>query len=478
MKRNIAFFTALLLASVLVSAQGESPAAPASKESQGTRLGWWHDAKFGMFIHWGLYAIPARGEWVMNKEKIPVAEYAKFADQFNPVKFNAGEWVRFAKDAGMKYIVITSKHHDGFAMYGSKVSSYNIVDDTPFKRDPLKELAAACAQEGIRLGFYYSDAQDWHYPGGAISRGAWDPTQEGEFDHYLHTLAIPQIKELLSGYSPAVLWFDTPVKMTPAYAREIAQVVRSLRPGTVINSRLLYSGRAIENLDQAKLDELREIGVDYLSYGDRQIPDQPAPSWGRDWETCMTLNGAWGFNAKDDNWKTPQTVVQMLARVVGKGGNFLLNFGPTAEGEIPAESMTVMKEVGVWLRVNGEAIYGAGPSVLSATRMPAAEASNAKAGAAKKSEGSEPEINWLATSRPAEKSTGQPAKIYLHIFKWPAGRLEVSGMTSRVSKAYLLADTRRTPLHFLQQDGTLSVALPKIAPDSIATVVCLEYGPE
>ena len=473
MKQIIVLLASILLTPALAPAQDTSPASPEATAQHDARMEWWHEAKFGMFIHWGLYAIPARGEWVMNREKIPVAEYAKLATQFNPVKFNAEEWVRFAKDAGMKYIVITAKHHDGFAMYGSKVSSYNIVDATPFKRDPMKELAAACAKEGIKLGFYYSEAQDWHQPGGGVSGGSWDPAQQGDFDHYLHTLAIPQVKELLNGYSPAVLWFDTPVNMTPAYAREIVQVVRSIRPETIINSRLLYSGRKIENLDKAQLDELREIGVDYLSYRDRGIPEHPAPSWGRDWETCMTLNGAWGYNAKDHNWKTPQKVVQMLARVVSKGGNFLLNFGPTAEGEIPAESLGIMKQVGAWLRVNGEAIYGAGPSDLIATGKPVAEAGNATGGKVKKNE---PEIDWLATSRPADKATGQPAEIYLLIFKWPAGQLEVKGMTNQVSKAYLLGDATHTPLKFSQQNETISVALPANVPDPIAVVVCLEFA--
>jgi alpha-L-fucosidase len=484
MKCTLTLIASLLLTPVGVSAQDASPHSPKTTEQHDAHMDWWREAKFGMFIHWGLYAIPARGEWVMNREKIPVAEYAKLATRFNPVKFNATEWVRFAKDAGMKYIVITAKHHDGFAMYGSKVSPYNIVDATPFKRDPMKELAAACAKEGIKLGFYYSQAQDWHHPGGAVARGSWDPAQKGDFDHYLHTIAIPQVKELLSGYNPAVIWFDTPVNMTAASAREVLQVVRSIRPETVVNSRILYSGAKIEGLGKAELDELRDLGADYLTYRDREIPTNPA--W-RDWETCMTLNGAWGYNEKDHNWKSPHTVVQMLARVVNKSGNFLLNFGPTAEGELPAESVGIMKQVGAWLRVNGEAIYGAGPNDLKGTRVPTAaspedlgtkEASNAKARKSRPARKPETEFDWLATSRPAAKETGQPAKIYLHIFKWPADRLAVKGMTSQVSKAYLLNDAKRAPLKFSQQDGTLSVELSGHAPSPIATVVCLECAAE
>ena len=476
-KRTLAPLAALLLTPALATAQ-EAASKPAETKAQHeARMGWWHEAKFGMFIHWGLYAIPARGEWVMNTEEIPVAEYAKLATQFNPVKFNADEWVRIAKDAGMKYIVITSKHHDGFAMFGSKVSPYNIVDATPFKRDVMKELAAACAKEDIKLGFYYSEAQDWHHPGGGISKDAWDPAQKGDFAQYLHTVSIPQVKELLKDYNPAVIWFDTPKNMTPAYAREFAQTVRSIRPETIINSRLLYPGRAVENLNKAKLDELRDIGVDYLSYRDRGIPEQPAPSWGSNWETCMTLNGAWGFNAEDNNWKSPQTVVQMLSEVASKGGNFLLNFGPTAQGELPAEGVKVVQQVGAWLRVNGEAIYGASPSELQGTRATAAARrakARAKAAEPEADHESEPKFDWLSTSRPASKATGQPAKIYLHVFKWPSGRLEIKGMTSQVSTAYLLGDAKRTPLKFTQQDGTFSIELAGKAPNPIGTVVCLE----
>lgn len=455
----------MLLITAMAHAQGVSPESDDTTAQHDARMAWWHEAKFGMFIHWGLYAIPARGEWVMNKEKIPVAEYAKLAKQFNPVKFNAEEWVRFAKDAGMKYIVITAKHHDGFAMFDSKASSYNIVDATPFKRDPLKELAAACAKYGLKFGVYYSEAQDWHQPGGGVIRGSWDPAQKGDFDHYLHNLAIPQVKELLNGYSPSVIWFDTPKNMTPAYAREFVKVVRGIRPETIINSRLLYSGRVLQNLDKAHLDELRGIGVDYLSYPDRGIPEHPAPSWGENWETCMTLNNSWGYTAGDNNWKSPQTVVQMLVRVVNKGGNFLLNFGPTAEGEIPAESVAIMKQVGAWLRVNGEAIYGVRASNLRKVKeFPAVQKG-------KRTIKPEPEIDWLATEGLA--SAGQPAKIYLHIFNWPDDKLEVKGISGKVSKAYLLTDPDKK-LKFLQNDVVLSIGLPKGHLDKIATVICLE----
>src|SRR5882724_6945295 len=198
MKNNRLFtLTAAVLALVATVCSAEE-----TKAQRDARMAWWREAKFGMFIHWGVYSVPAGiyhdkavpgiGEWIMNKGKIPMAEYQQFAKQFNPVKFNADEWVAIAKNAGMKYIVITSKHHDGFAMFGSKVSPYNIVDATPFKRDPLKELAAACEKNGIKLGFYYSQAQDWHHPGGAAWNGHWDKAQDGSMDDYIANIAVPQ----------------------------------------------------------------------------------------------------------------------------------------------------------------------------------------------------------------------------------------------------------------------------------------------
>ena len=426
------------------------------------RTAWMDEAKFGMFIHWGLYAELARGEWVMNREKIPIAEYEKLAAKFNPVKFDADEWVKVAKDAGMRYIVITSKHHDGFAMFGSKVSPYNIVDATPFKRDPLKELAEACRKQGIKLGFYYSDAQDWHYPGGAVSRGAWDPAQHGDFDAYFRKQSLPQIRELLTGYGPvATLWCDTPVNMTPEKARTLIQEVREAQPATLVNSRVLYSGRTIETLTPAQLDELRDIGVDFLSYGDRQIPSHPFPGW--KWETCMTLNRSWGYTANDHDWKTPAIVIRQLVEVVSKGGDFLLNVGPTAEGVIPAEAVTVLGKVGVWLKVNGEAIYGATPisfqgaaSVKSAPKARNGKATNTE---------TESVPDWLAT--------GRPGKLYIHLFKWPDGPFVLPGVGGSVANAYLLADPAHKSVEFTQAGASLTVHLPEKALDNKDTVLCL-----
>jgi alpha-L-fucosidase len=467
----VAFLPFLLLVSV-------QAAVPAGNTAPDNSAEWLDQDKFGMFIHWGLYSELARGEWVMNREKIPVAEYSELAETFNPVKFNADEWVAVAKNAGMKYITITSKHHDGFCMFDTAVDDYNIVDGTPFKRDILKELKTACDKAGIKLGFYYSQAQDWYHPGGSGKK--WDAAQRtGDFQTYVDTVSIPQIKELLA-YEPTHIWFDTPHSMTPEIGREIVNVIRAIKPDTLLNSRLMYHGNQVEGLKPAQLDELTDIGVDFLSYRDRTIPSDSPWEY---WETCMTLNNSWGYNAGDNNWKTPKQVVMQLVEVVSKGGTFLLNIGPTAEGVIPQPAVACLAQVGNWLKVNGEAIYGAEKGGLAGegvdVKISAAkqaklekEALATGAGKAKKKRG-EKEYRWLATSRPAEK--GAPAKIYLHIFEWPDGKFEVKGIAGRVSKAYLLSNKTK-PLMFSRKDGTVSIDLPESAPDPIASVVCLELN--
>ena len=329
-----------------------------TKEHRDARMAWWREAKFGMFIHWGVYSVPAGyyhgqpvsgiGEWIMNRAKIPMAEYQQFAKDFNPVKFNADEWVRIAKDAGVKYIVITTKHHDGFAMFDTKVNNWSIVKATPYGRDPLKDLAAACRKYGIKLGFYYSQAQDWNN-GGSATRGKWDPAQEHNMDDYIDKVAIPQLREILSNYGefPTVLWWDTPTDMTPERAQRLYDVVMQLKPSVITNNRLLSGGFTTE----------RAGGLS----GDTQSPEQFIPAQGypgRDWETCMTMNDTWGFKRDDNNWKSTETLIRNLCDIASKGGNYLLNVGPTSEGLIPQPSIDRMAEVGKWMKVNSEAIYG------------------------------------------------------------------------------------------------------------------------
>ncbi len=417
-------------------------------------MGWWREAKFGMFIHWGVYSVPAGfyngkavpgiGEWIMNRGKIPMAEYEKYPGEFNPTKFNAEEWVQIAQDAGVKYIVITCKHHDGFAMYQSAVSPFNIYDDTPFKRDPLKELADACRKHGIRLGFYYSQAQDWNHPGGAAAGGHWDKAQDGDMDVYLKTIAVPQVKELLTNYGPdvpAVLWWDTPINMTKERAA-LFQPVLATRPDLITNNRL---------------------GGGYK--GDTETPEQHIPPKGypgEDWETCMTINNTWGYKSDDTNWKSTETLLHNLIDIASHGGNYLLNVGPTAEGVIPQPEVDRLKEVGAWLKVNGEAIYGCGATCFGDEAGSVSPTEKDKDGKPKFI------VKW------DWRCTTQPGKIYIHLFKWPVGTFNLTSVPGTVTKAYLLADPAHTPLKISQTGGNLTVNLPDKAPDPIASVLCLE----
>lgn len=428
MKRKLVI-PVLLVVVLASSAWAQKPSAsPATRKA----LQEWRDARFGMFIHWGLYAVPAGewkgrqvpgiGEWIMNHAKIPVSEYEGLASQFNPTKFNADEWVQMAKNAGVKYIVITSKHHDGFAMFKSDASKYNIVDATPFQRDPLKELAAACQKAGIKLGFYYSQTQDWHEPNGVGN--TWDfkePSKEA-FSAYLEAKVKPQVRELLTNYGPiGLIWFDTPKIMTKEQSQELVDFVHKLQPSCLVSGRV-GNGAG-----------------DYDSSGDNQITVGVVK---KDWEAPVTLNDTWGFKKNDNNWKPVPVLVRQLVRTVSGGGNYLLNVGPDATGVIPAPSVERLAEVGKWLSVNGESIYSAGSSPFRY----------------------EPQFGLVTT---------KPGKLYLHVFDWPQKELVVDGLGNKVQKAYLLAGKRK--LSFTQaKDGSLTIQLPPAAPDKIDSVVVLD----
>lgn len=416
--------TALLLG---ITAQGAQE-TPATDE----RMAWWRDARFGLFIHWGLYAVPAGtyngeesgyGEWIMNRFKIPVAEYANYAKEFNPVKFDADQWAQLAKDAGMKYVVITAKHHDGFCMYKTGVDDFNIVDATPFKRDPVRELAEACRKRGLKFGVYYSQAQDWHQPGGGIhgNKPTWDKAQEGDYDKYLAEVSIPQVRELLKEIDPAVLWFDTPLPMRPERTQEFLEILKQY-PNLIYNNRL---GNGVR--------------------GDTETPEQEIPATGfpgRDWETCMTMNWTWGYKANDNNYKSTKTLLRNLIDIASKGGNYLLNVGPTAEGVIPAPQVQRLMEIGTWLKTNGEAIYGTSAGPLK--KAPA----------------------W-------GRVTAGHGKLYLHVFERPANGKLLLPVVAKAKKAYRL-DKPQVPLKTTAGDQGLEVDLPSDAFDPIATVFVVE----
>lgn len=453
MKPRIPYLTRTLIACLVLAAtcaaQKLPPPLPAPA-SQDAKMQWFREAKFGLFIHWGLYAIPAGewkgkpipgiGEWIMNRAKIPVSEYEQLASQFNPVKFNAEEWVKMAKDAGMKYVVITSKHHDGFAMYQSAVSKYNVVDATPFKRDVVKELALACAKHGLRFGVYYSQAQDWHEKNGAGNTWDFGPDPQKDFDQYLRDKALPQLKELLSNYGPMCLvWFDTPRMMTKERSQPFIDAIHQMQPACLIDGRLGAQG-------------------DYRSMGDNVIPGTVLKE---DWEVPATLNHTWGFKKDDNDWKPTSDLTFKLVDIVSKGGNYLLNVGPTAEGVIPQPSQDNLRGVGKWLKVNGESIYGAGPTPFGpelGTPDPV-----------KKDREGKPFINAKTDWR----CTTKPGKLYIHLFKWPSGQFELEGYSGKVKKAYLLAKKGKS-LKVSQDGGKLTVALPAEAPDAIDSVVVLE----
>jgi len=309
---------------------------------------WWKDAGFGLFIHWGLYSklggtwngekTSGVGEWIMRHLSIPVESYRQLAAEFNPAGFDAKAWVQLAVDSGMKYIVFTAKHHDGFAMYRSQCSPYNIVDASPFGRDPLRELADACRDFGIRLGIYYSQAQDWDEPNG-LGYGA--PDQEKDFSQYYRDKCLPQIRELLTGYGEiGLMWFDTPMSMSPQQSQGIYDLVKSLQPECIV------SGRIGNRLGE------------YMSTSDNFIPTLP---FFGDWEVPATLNGTWGYKADDNCWKSPGQILDTLVRVNSRGGNYLLNAGPDGDGVIPPESAAIFRRVGGHVRRNGDAFYATRP---------------------------------------------------------------------------------------------------------------------
>jgi alpha-L-fucosidase len=432
--------------------------SPAEKNE---RMRWFREARFGMFIHWGLYAIPAGrwngkevpgiGEWIMNRASIPVADYKALAPKFNPTQFSAPEIVGLAKAAGMKYIVITSKHHDGFAMFDSKANPFNIVEATPFKRDPLKELAAECRKQGIKLGFYYSQDQDWTAPGGAAYKTGdhrpptfhWDPAQDGNFAEYLDTKAIPQIEEILANYGefPAIIWFDTPSKdMTPELAGKIVSVLNK-HPKLIWNNRL---------------------GGGYG--GDTETPEQYIPARGypgRDWESCMTMNDTWGFKQDDTNFKSTETLLRNLIDIASKGGNYLLNIGPMATGKVPDAEVQRLREMGKWLAVNGESIYATRPTLFGAEAGTFSPTEKDEEGKPKFI----PSWKW--------RSTTKTDKVYIHLFEWPGATFHLDKMPRTVTEAYLLADKGRAQLKVTEQGEGIDVALPAKPLDPIATVLVL-----
>ena len=422
-----------------------------TEEQHDARMQWWREARFGMFIHWGLYAIPAGewggkteyGEWIRTSAQIPVDEYDKFLQQFNPIKYDAEAWVKMAKDAGMKYIVITSKHHDGFALFDSKVSEFDVMA-TPFKRDILKELADACRKYGIKMCWYHS-IMDWHHPD-YLPRREWEKTRSTEgadLERYIAYMKA-QLKELLTNYGDiSVLWFDGEWESTWNDKRglDLYNYVRSLQPNIIINNRV-----------GASRNDMQGFSKDGGFAGDFGTPEQQIPATGLpgvDWETCMTMNDHWGYNKNNHNWKSTKQIIQMLADIASKGGNYLLNVGPTSEGVFPQESIDRLREIGEWMKVYGEAIY------------------ETKASPFKK-------LDW---GRCTQKEIKGGTRLYLHVFDWPTnGKLLVPGIYNKVSKTYLLNDPEKKTLATTRIEDTRIISVPLTAPDKINSVIVIDVA--
>ncbi len=446
-----------------------------SQKTRDERLEWWREARFGCFIHWGVYSGPA-GEWegknaggyaehLMRHERIPLAEYKqKVVAPFNPVKFNAEEWVRLIKGAGMKYVVITAKHHDGFAMWPSEVTKYNIRDATKFARDPMKELSDACRRNGLRFGFYYSHAYDWEDPN--APGNDWDYQNPGgdkklfgganwydehpevlaRVRRYVDGKAIPQLKELIAKYHPDIFWFDTSGKLPLSEQLRIVEAVRKTDHNVVIN------GRAARGLG-------RNFG-DYLDTADR--PAELRPTLG-DWECIPTTNESYGYHKLDHSHKPVAYFIRLLAKAAAKGGNVLLNIGPMGDGEIAPEDQAILRGIGDWMAVNGESIHRSHPMM---DRTPLERQAWGES------------TYWQWRERPTE---GRPftftSMLFLHVFDWPSdGRLVLGGLETDVTSAFLLADSNheRLKTERLGQFDTL-VHVPGKAPDAVDSVVALLF---
>ncbi len=447
LKRSTVYFLIVLLLGIQMSCSVQDQ-IESTIQNEDDRMEWWREARFGMFIHWGLYAIPAgewngqtnHAEWIRTTAEIPLDTYDEFLPEFNPVKFDADAWVKMAKEAGMKYITITSKHHDGFALYDSKVSDYDVMS-TPFQRDILKELAEACRKADIKLCFYHS-IMDWHHPD-YLPRRSWEKERSAEgaeFPRFVDYMKS-QLKELLTEYGDiGVLWFDGEWEDTWTHEDgvELYDYVRSFQSDIIINNRVDKGRQGMQGLT-AEGDFRGDFGTP-----EQEIPDMGLP--GIDWESCMTMNDHWGYNKNDDNWKTTEDLIQKLSDIASKGGNFLLNIGPKADGTFPQESIDRLKAIGSWMKVNGESIYGTSASPFE-------------------------HLSW---GRVTQKEVPSGTRLYLHVFDWPNdGKLRLSGIRNKGLRAGLLASTSTT-LDFERDEDALVIKVPLTPPDSINTVVFVD----
>jgi alpha-L-fucosidase len=445
----LALLALLALAAACGSAPTAGPDTQKAPADQDERMAWWRDARFGMFLHWGLYSIPAgkwgertdHGEWIRESAHIPVEIYEQFQPNWNPEKFDADAWAQMAADAGMKYVVITSKHHDGFCLWDSKQTTWD-VGKTRNPRDVLGELADACRRRGIVFCTYHS-IMDWHHPD-YLPRRSWEKDRPAagasydRFEQYLHA----EVAEIIERYRPGVMWFDGEWENTWSHERGVRlfELCRRLAPGMIVNNRVdVHRGG------------MGGFSTDKAAVGDFATPEQEIPATGLpgvDWESCMTMNDHWGFNAADANWKSAKQLVRNLIDIASKGGNYLLNIGPRADGTFPPEAVERLQQIGAWMKVNGEAIHGTSASPFDA-------------------------LPW---GRCTVKLAGASTRLYLHVFDWPSdGKLVVPGLATAVVRASLFAEPAKVLAVHASTDG-VTVDLPGTAPDAIASVVVLELA--
>lgn len=432
---------------------GPKDAPAIERLERDARMEWWREARFGLFVHFGLYSIPAgawadrtdHAEWIRTTAQIPRDEYTKLAARFDPRAFDASAWARMAADAGMKYVVVTTKHHDGFALFDSRLTDDWDVAATPFGRDLMRELSTAVRAEGLRMGWYHS-IMDWHHPD-YLPRRDWEtdrPSAGADMDRYVRYLH-GQVEELLTRYGEiGVMWFDGEWESTWNHERGAAldDLCRRLQPGVIVNNRVDVGRNGMQGMTS----EARYRG-------DFGTPEQEVPARGLpgvDWESCITMNRNWGFNAADHDWKSSRDLVRMLCDVASKGGNLLLNVGPRADGSFPPEAVERLAAIGRWMRTNGDAIHGTQASPLDA---PA----------------------WgRITSVPRERST----RLNLIVFEWPQdGKLRVTGLGNEPLRARLVGGPN-ADLRVERVDADLVVSVPLDAPDADASVVALDVeGP-
>lgn len=439
-KKNYRAFILILLCLCVTQSRAQSPAMnetwkgkATAKTLSSTRGKTFREGRYAMFIHWGLFSQLANkwndktyygiGEWLMNKNMagIPITEYIKTAANFNPVNFNAKAVVQLANDAGMKYIVITSKHHDGFDMFHSKATKFNVVDATPFKRDPMKELADACKEAGIGFGFYYSQNYDWTTPGGGDGPKTDANGKSVSFDEYFNTKCLPDIEQITTGYGPlALVWFDTPGSIEKKYVDKLVETVHKNQPGAFVSGRVGHG-----------------LG-DYSTLGDMEVPKKNVDGL---WESVDVTNDSWGYAWYDENWKSPKDILTRTLSTIARGGNYMLNIGPKGDGTVPSPAALALRSSGNWIKKYPQIVYQGG-------RSP-----------------------WQH-ALPWGDAITNGNKISLLVYNWPAtGKLYLPGLQSTVATANILINGKKTALKYQKEQGWLIINVPPKAPEALISVI-------